>query len=197
MSDTSIDNAYWRSPSPDTSPQAIWALLREIAESQKETDRRMQETDRRMKETDKKIGDLGNRFGELAEHLVAPNIKEKFKALNLIFEDISRDHIFGDPSGNRYAEIDIILQNVEMLMAIEVKSKPDISDVNKHISRMEILRARMEILNDKRKLRGSIAGAIMTCEVRNYIHKKGFYSIEQSGDTVKINEPEGFTPREW
>ena len=197
MSDTSIDNAYWRSPSPDTSPQAIWALLREIAESQKETDRRMQETDRRMKETDKKIGDLGNRFGELAEHLVAPNIKEKFKSLNLIFEYVSRDHILGDYSGNRYAEIDIILENYEMVMAIEVKSKPDINDVNKHISRMEILRARMEILNDKRKLRGSIAGAIMTNDVRNYIHKKGFYSIEQSGDTVKINEPEGFTPREW
>jgi hypothetical protein len=44
---------------------------------------------------------------------------------------------------------------------------------------------------------GAIAGAIMSNEMRAYILKKGFYAVEQTGDTVKINAPKGFVPREW
>ena len=39
--------------------------------------------------------------------------------------------------------------------------------------------------------------AIMNEEVRKYAHKTGFYVIEQTGDTVKIDIPEGFIPKEW
>jgi hypothetical protein len=34
-------------------------------------------------------------------------------------------------------------------------------------------------------------------QVKRYALKSGFYVIEQSGDTVKIDIPEGFKPREW
>jgi hypothetical protein len=37
----------------------------------------------------------------------------------------------------------------------------------------------------------------MSGEVRGYAHKTGFYVIEQNGDTVRINIPEGFKAREW
>jgi len=30
-----------------------------------------------------------------------------------------------------------------------------------------------------------------------FITKSGLYVIEQSGDTMKIDVPEGFVPREW
>jgi hypothetical protein len=33
--------------------------------------------------------------------------------------------------------------------------------------------------------------------VRDYAQKTGFYTIEQAGDTIKINIPEDFKPREW
>ena len=218
MSDTPMDNAYWRHPAPDTSPQAIWALLREVAEGQKETDRQMKETDRqiqemrlqqqetdrlmkdtdrRMKDTDKKIGELGNRFGELAEHLVAPNIMEKFNALGYTFETIHQGSRIKDRSGNSVAEIDLILENDDMVIAIEVKSKPARSDIKDHIRRMEVLRRRADARSDKRKLIGAMAGAIMSGELRNHIIKNGFYAIEQTGDTVKISNPEGFIPRQW
>jgi len=229
MSDTPMDNAYWRPSSPDTSPQAIWALLREVAEAKKETDRQMKkdaeewrerqkeidrrmketdrqmqetrlqmkETDRRMKETDKKIGELGNRFGELAEHLVAPNIMEKFNALGFTFETIHHSSRIKDRSGNSVAEIDLILENDDMVIAIEVKSKPARSDIKEHIRRMEVLRRRADARSDKRKLIGAMAGAIMSGELRNHIIQNGFYAIEQTGDTVKISNGEGFVPRQW
>jgi hypothetical protein len=37
----------------------------------------------------------------------------------------------------------------------------------------------------------------MLDEVREYIHQNGLYAIEQTGDTVKINNPQGFIPRQW
>jgi hypothetical protein len=253
MSDTPMDNAYWRHPAPDTSPQAIWALLREVAEGKKETDlqmkkdaeewrerqketdrqmkefrlqqqetarqikearlqqqkdaeerrerqkeidRQMQETAREMKETNRRFGDLGNRFGELAEHLVVPNIEEKFNALGFAFEKVALNQRLIDPSGKRYAEIDIILEGDNTVIAVEVKSKPRKEDIDIHISRIEALREKTDPRISKRYI-GAVAGAIMIDEVREYIHQNGLYAIEQTGDTVKISNGEGFIPRQW
>ena len=221
MSDTPMDNTYWHPPAPDTSPQAIWALLREVAEGKKETDIQMkkdaeewrerqketdrqiqemrlqqQETAREIKETNRRFGDLGNRFGELAEHLVAPNIEEKFSSLGFVFEKVSLNQRLIDPSGKRYAEIDIILEGQSTVIAVEVKSKPRKEDIDIHISRIEALRQKTDPRISKRFI-GAVAGAIMLDEVRDYIHQNGLYSIEQTGDTVKISNGEGFVPRQW
>ena len=176
--------------------EKVWEMFQETDRRMKETDRRMKETDRQMKETDRQIGKLGNRFGELVEHLVAPSIMEKFNALNFNFENISQNHKIME-KGQFLAEIDILLENGDTVIAVEVKSKPLQNDVDEHVTRMEILRRRADIRQDRRKFQGAIAGAIMNEPVRAYAHKTGFYVIEQTGDTVTINIPEGFTPRQW
>ncbi|MCL2832594.1 MAG: DUF3782 domain-containing protein [Treponema sp.] len=192
-------------------PEEIWAILEETAklqnelrESMKETDKRMKETDKRMKdtdkqmkETDKKIGELGNRFGELAEHLVTPSINEKFNEMGFSFDTTSQNQKITDSTGRTIAEIDILLEDGDVVIAVEVKTKPLQKDVDEHIKRMEVLRRRADARSDKRKFRGAIAGAIMTSSTRDYAHKNGFYVIEQTGDTVRINIPPRFKPREW
>ena len=155
------------------------------------------ETERIVKENARQMGYLNNRFGELAEHLVAPNIMEKFNALNFSFEQMSLDHSIKDTSGRFITEIDILLENNKTVMVVEVKSKPNQNDINEHLKRMEILRERANARNDKRKYFGAIAGAIMKETVREYARKSGFYVIEQNGDTVKIEIPDGFKAREW
>ncbi|MCL2067903.1 MAG: hypothetical protein FWG99_10610 [Treponema sp.] len=196
--------------------EKVWAMFQETREQMKESfqksreefDRGMKETreemkkadmelKEQMKETDRQISRLGNRFGELAEHLVAPNIKEKFRALGYKFEQVSLDHNISDENGRCLAEIDILLENGDIAMVVEVKAKPRENDVDDHVNRIEILRQRADARNDRRKFQGAIAGAIMSDSVRNYAHKAGFYVIEQTGDTVKINKPDGFIPREW
>ena len=71
-----------------TNADDVWRILRELAASQKETDRRMQETDQRMQETDrqiketsrsvkelgKQIGGLGAKFGSFTEGLALPSM---------------------------------------------------------------------------------------------------------------------------
>jgi len=158
----------------------------------------MKELKEQLKETDRIVGDLGNRFGELAEHLVAPNIKEKFNELGFTFERIYQNLAITDFSSKRcLAEIDLMLENGDIVIAVEVKAKPVQKDIDKHIERLEVLRRRADARNDTRKFQGAIAGAIMLDEVRNYTHNAGFYVIEQTGDTVKINIPKDFKPREW
>ncbi|MDR2662988.1 MAG: hypothetical protein LBC31_08335 [Treponema sp.] len=157
----------------------------------------MMETDKKFKETDRRIGELGNRFGELAEHLVTPNIAEKFRALNYTFTRAGPDVEFFSSDGKFLAEVDVWLENGDFAMAVEVKSKLRKDHVEAHIKRMGVLRAYMDERKDPRKLLGAMAGAIVPGELRSYVLKKGFYVIEQSGDTVKIEAPEGFKPRMW
>jgi hypothetical protein len=168
----------------------------ESREAHDKLERAMAETDRRMKETDRQIGALGNRFGELAEHLVAPSIREKFNALGYDFDEISLDKAIKYPDG-QFVEVDILLENEHFSIAVEVKAKPREKDIDEHIKRLEFLRRHKDRRHDSRKLQGAIAGAIMPAGVRSYALKTGFYVIEQTGDTVKIDKPEGFIPREW
>ncbi|MDR1898783.1 MAG: hypothetical protein LBQ55_02115 [Treponema sp.] len=206
---------------PPLTFEAVWAMFQEtdrliqeskkefdqqLRESKKEFDQQLQESrkefDRQLRESkkdlDRRMGDLGNRFGELAEHLVAPSIHEKFNALGYHFDIVAtRGCEIKLPEEGLYAEIDILLENADYVIAVEVKSKPSEKDIDAHIRRIEIMRCAYDQLHNARKIRGAMAGAIFPHEVKQYALKKGFYVIEQTGDTVRIDVPEGFAPREW
>jgi hypothetical protein len=166
-----------------------------------ETDRKMQETERQIKEmnarTDKQLGKLGNRFGELVEHLITPNIVEKFRALGYTFTKAGLDVEFFDRDGKALVEVDAWLENGEFALAVEIKSNLREQDVDRHIRRLEILRGYLDERDDRRKLLGTVAAAVVNAGVKDYALEQGFYVIEQSGDTLKIDVPEGFTPKVW
>jgi hypothetical protein len=184
--------------------EKVWAMFQDVAErfketdrQFKETDRKFEETDRQFKETDRKIGKLGGRLGELVEHLVAPNILEKFNKLGYVFGKASLNVRFVDSQGGHLAEVDILLENGDTVLAVEVKSKLMIDDIRDHVARMEKLRQHADEHGDSRKLMGAVAGAIIPKESKAFAFKNGFYVIEQTGDTVAIDVPAGFIPREW
>ena len=159
--------------------------------------RRFKETDRISRRVSKQMGGLHNRFGELAEHLVAPGILKRFNDLGYHFEGVSRDLQIVDEGGRAKSEIDILLENGEYIMAVEVKTRPAEKDIERHAKRLEILREHRDKLNDKRKIRGAIAGAVFPAEVKEAARAAGFYVLEQSGDTMKMDIPPGFTPADW
>ena len=193
--------------------EKVWAMFQEtdrkfqedreqMQKSKTEFDRQMQESrvefDRKMKETDKIIGRLGNRFGELVEHLVLPNIEEKFNQLGFTFTRTQPNvRVRNLENPDESFEIDVFLENGDIAIAVEVKSKPNDDDVKEHIDRMTKLRRYADKRQDNRKFQGAVAGAVMSDSTRKYILKNGFYLIEQTGDTVKIHIPEGFKAREW
>ncbi|MDR1177988.1 MAG: hypothetical protein LBK64_04100 [Spirochaetaceae bacterium] len=188
------DMGQIREPARGLTFEDVWAMFQE-------TDRKMRETDRKIQEmtarTDKQIGELGNRFGELAEHLVRPNVLEKFRTLGYTFSRAGSDVEFFDRAGKALTEADIWLENGEFVMVVEIKSRLRRRDVEEHVRRMGILRTYLDERNDRRKLLGAVAAVVVTGDMREYVPEKGFYLIEPSGDTVRITAPENFTPKVW
>jgi hypothetical protein len=172
---------------------------KEAEERQKKLDRQFDEMAKQRKLYDKKIGDLHNSFGKLAEHLVLPGITKRFNELGFHFQEIFQgSHKLVDSEGEVLAEIDILLENGETVIAVEVKTKPDEEDIERHIERVEILRDfRLHKKNERKKVMGAMAGAIFPKHVKDAAYKAGLYVIVQSGDTMKIEMPSGWKPREW
>jgi predicted nuclease with TOPRIM domain len=207
--------------------EQLRAMFRDIAESQKETDKKFQETDRlfkemreESKETDKQfqemkglfketerivkrnsrqMGQLSNKFGKLAEHLVAPGIVKRFRERELYFKLVTKKGgEITDIDGKTLTQIDILLENEELIVAVEVKAKPVEKDIGHHKRRLEILRESMNMLKQNhRKIQGAIAGAIFDDKVKEATRDAGFYVIEQSGDTMRIDVPEGWVPLDF
>ncbi|MDR1385786.1 MAG: hypothetical protein LBJ67_18335, partial [Planctomycetaceae bacterium] len=94
-------------------------------------------------------------------------------------------------------EIDFVLENQEFIAAVEVKTKPTKKDIPHHIKRLEILRQSRAKINDQRKIIGGIAGAIFRNDVKQATIDAGMFVITQSGDTMQIEVPENFKPKEW
>jgi predicted AAA+ superfamily ATPase len=161
--------------------------------------RRIQkETSESMKETDRRIGEMTNRFGEIAEHLVAPGIADKFNSLGYNFDAVCPGGLqIKDKNKKVIAEVDILLENSKCIMAVEVKTRPRIQDMEHHVKRLEILREYRNKQNDTRKIHGAIAGVIFGDQEKNAAMENGFYILEQSGDTMKIDMPDDFVPGEW
>jgi Holliday junction resolvase-like predicted endonuclease len=183
--------------------QTVWAVLQEVAESQKKTDQRMQETDKILKETarisrenSRLIGNLGGSFGDMAEHLVAPRLADKFHEFGFVFEKMYRNTVIKDKKNNINAEVDITLENGDKVMIVEVKSKLTTEDITDHVERMKKIRAHSDLHDDTRKFLGAVAGIVMTDNERNYAFKCGFYVIEPSGETFIITPPDG-QPKEF
>ncbi|MDR2096157.1 MAG: hypothetical protein LBP76_11690 [Treponema sp.] len=165
-----------------------------------ESERRFQETERLIKESgkelDRKMGELGKKLGSVVEHLMIPNMKNKFRQLGYTFEKSSPNVLIEDRIHKLYAEIDIFLENGDCAMAVEVKTQPNNNDIRDHVKRMEKLRQYADLHQDKRKLYGAVAGAIIPENVKDHGLKEGFYIVEQSGDTVNIVSPPG-TAKAW
>ena len=150
------------------------------------------------REFDKKLSKLGERFGEMIEYMVQPNMLRRFRELGLFFDMISSQTSHTTEGNRVLAEVDVFLENREMAMVVEIKSKPSIDDIKEHIERMEKTRIWADGRGDGRKFLGAIGGMIVNDNERNFALKSGFYVIEPSGETFIITAPEGnYSPREW
>jgi len=173
---------------------------KEHAERQKEIAERWKKTERFLNRLGKQMGDLHRRFGEMAEHLVAPSIHKRFNELGYHFSGTARGgYIIRDLSTDKIlAQVDILLINDDFIIAVEVKATVRPQDVEHHIKRLEILKEHWSgKFHDRRVIRGAIAGAIFGEEEKKAVIEAGFYALVQSGDTMKMEIPEGFVPREF
>ncbi|MCL2185616.1 MAG: hypothetical protein FWB86_07180 [Treponema sp.] len=161
--------------------EQVWAALMENREQ--------------IKEIGKRLGDFTNSFGDVVEYMIAPNLQEKFNELGYDFQEASTKHKVRDKKNDISFEIDVFLQNGDTAMLVEIKTNLTISDINKHLIRLEKMRKYADLRNDRRHFLGAVAGIVVDDE-REYALNQGFFLIEPSGENFHITLPNG-KPKEW
>ena len=193
-----------RKKTPPPSFETVWAALQKtdklIKENAREADRRLKDTakeyDRQIKDLNKRFGDFTNRFGEVVEHMIAPNLCDKFIELGHDFPRSSDNMRFKDRVNDIYFEVDYFLENYKKAILVEVKTKLFIGDVKDHIKRLEKMRKYADLHDDNRTFFGAVAGVVISPHVKEYALKQGLFIVEPAGETFNITPPEG-EPREW
>jgi len=176
--------------------EQIWAILDRVAKWQEETALSLKDTEQVVKEIGKRLGDFTNSFGDVVEHLIAPNLLEKFKALGFDFEEASTRHKIRNKKNDIFFEIDVFLQNGDTAMLVEIKANLTISEINKHITRLEKMRKWADLRGDKRHFLGAVAGIVVEDDEREYALNQGFFLIEPSGEDYNITPPYN-KPKVW
>jgi len=169
---------------------------KETALAQKETDRQMKETDLQIKDINKRFGEYSNRLGEIAEYMVAPKLREKFREYGLDFPKATRNMDISDHTNNIFLEIDVMLEDGDKVMLVEIKTKLISDHIAAHIERLEKMRIYSDIRGDKRSFLGAVAGVVIPDNIRKLALDNGLFVIEPSGETFNITPPLG-KPKEW
>ena len=181
-------------------------ISRAVKEQGAEFDRRMEEqraeNAQMRKELNKKMGDLTSRIGEIVEHMLGGKILDKFQALGYAVDDYTRDHRYRNSKLGIKGQIDLILQDGDVAIFIEVKTKLETADVRKHLEQMEKYRRHVDAAKilwpPTTRFLGAVAGAVVDDEAMDFAHENGLYVIVQSGEAVEIMQtPEGFQAKEW
>jgi hypothetical protein len=168
--------------------------LGDKVEKTTETVNRMAEKVERVSEN---VGGLNRSVGELIETLVAARLWEKFPEYDLK-RAYQRLPLY-DEKNVQKTDIDILLVNTFMCMAVEVKRELDrMKDVDEHLKRMQLIRQYPpEQIGDK-QLFAAMAGGVVDPDVKNYAYECGFFVLELTGESVHlVPPPEGFEPRKW
>ena len=184
--------------------QKEWEKVRQ--KERKEWDRSMAESRVRMEKAERlmdrvaaNLGGLNRSMGELIEILIAARLWEKFSDYPYnLKRAYQRVPVFNE-NHQILTDIDILLSNTEWVMAVEVKHELKRTDeVDHHIVRMERIRKYPPLETIGKRMVGAMAGGVVNPDVRDYIHKAGFFVLELTGESVGLVKPSvEFTPREW
>jgi hypothetical protein len=204
----------------------IWAILREVAQSQKEfqqefkdtqkefKDRQKEfqdaqkelqdaqkETDQRFKETAREIEKTNTSIGRLGNRL-GDFVQEAVRpsAVRLFRErGIDVHEVQQNITAKRDGEgleIDLLVINDKDVVVIECKSSLSLDDVNDHLGRLEKVKRLMPRYKACR-ISGAVAGMVIPDNVAAYAIRKGLYVIGQNGDHLELRNDTAFVAKAW
>jgi hypothetical protein len=163
--------------------QTVWATITKMSE--------------KVDRISDNVGGLNRSIGELIETLIAARLWEKFPEYDLK-RAYQRIPIF-DETNEVKTDIDILLVNTVMCMAVEVKRELDqMKEVDRHFKRMQLIRQYPPEQIGNKQLFGAMAGGIVDPDVKDYAHELGFFVLELTGESVRlITPPKDFEPKRW
>ena len=203
-------------------PQEVWDLLRELAESQKElrdsqkeTDRQIKETDLQVKKTSQKVEDLSNsieeqgknmdkangnfnnKWGAFIERLIAGDLVSLLEKQGIPVKQITSRKILYREDKTELGEYDLIAYNGDAIVVTEVKNTLTRGKIDKFLKKLESYKKKHLIYSNKK-----VFGAVGFLESEegslDYAESMGLFLIrspEGKSDISKIINKEGFKPK--
>jgi hypothetical protein len=179
----------------------IWAILRELAQSQKETelmfketDRKSQETDRQLKELGKQIGGLGEKFGSFTEGLALPSM-EKILRQRFGMEVISPSVRVN--KGGQHLEIDVLAYangSLNQVFVVEVKSHAREESIVQIKNLLERFRHYFPEHKEKTVF-GILASVDISLALRERALREGLYVARIHDSVFEMDTPDDFKPK--
>ncbi len=150
------------------------------------------------KEFDKKLGEITGTWGKFVAEMVQPKIVEMFKERGVAIE-MSAQSVKGFKNGQVFYEIDILLVNTDVAVAVEVKSTLTREDVDEHLARLEkIKEIAPKLFNlSGMSVYGAVAGMIIENKADKYAYQNGLFVLKQKGNIVEIVNDPKFQPKIW
>lgn len=187
--------------------QDVWRMIHETSLQIKETSLQIKETERLMKEqsveTNRKIkqlsteiGNLGNRLGSFVEAMVKPGLAELFQQRGLKVHRAMQNLEQRDDAGQLLAQVDLLVIDGDVAIAVECKSHLSVDDVNDHLNRLANFKKHWPEYAPYRLL-GAVAAMVLPEDVGHYAYRKGLYVLAQKGEQVEIRNDSKFKPKEW
>jgi hypothetical protein len=180
----------------------VWKLFQEtdrkFLQMREESDRNFEKLNQQLTEKIEKVstdlGRLGNKLGDFIEEMLYPAAVRLFKERGIEVHEVHRN-VSAHRNGEGI-EVDLLVVNDTVAIAIECKSTLSIDDVNEHLERMEKLK-RVLPSNANKQVMGAVTGMIIPDNVSRYAYKKGLFVIGQTGDQLVVCNDAKFKAKIW
>ncbi len=163
-----------------------------MKEQSRETDKRFKETERLVRNVTKNIGGLNNSVGEVAEEYF-------FRALEKLPElagvKILRVGKLYGQTKDLQREYDVVLFGHNTLIAVEVKHKLETKDVISYCENSLPVLKQLFPEYAAYKVIGGVAGMTAKKGAVKLAIEKGLLVFTQSGQKIRLRNPEGFEPK--
>ncbi len=159
--------------------------------------KRQEEWDKKLAVTNKKVAEITDTLGLFAEEQVAPAALRLFADLGMNLKEVMQRVKITNQRREIVAEVDLLLVDDEVSVAVEVKNRLRKDDVDDHIKRLDVLQQHPSRATAQTKLYGAIAAMIADKSLVEYALKKGLFVIVPSGESVELAAAPDFNPRFW
>ncbi|MCX7713133.1 MAG: YraN family protein, partial [Chthoniobacterales bacterium] len=173
----------------ESTDEKIEKMAKQIEEAGKQLDRagkQIEETGKEVRETTKQVlelkqtvenlsrrfGDLGNRLGEFVEEMVEPAVLRLFQEQGLEVREVNRRVTFR--GGGEGFEVDLIVKDEGVVVAVECKSRLTREAVEEHGKRLGKIR-RIASGYEGKVLYGAVAGMVVEEEAQRVAEEEGLY----------------------
>ncbi|MDG2990258.1 DUF3782 domain-containing protein [Candidatus Synechococcus calcipolaris G9] len=201
--------------------EEIWQILRELAASQRETDRQMQETDQKLqelaqaqRETDlqrkeqqretsqqlrelgKQIGGLGAKFGSFTEGLALPSMEKILR--NQFGMEVISPSVRVSKEGH-HLELDVLAyanSDINAVYVVEVKSHAR----DESLTQLQTILSRFHQFfpeHRDKNVYGILAAVDMAPDLRERVLNAGIYVARIQEEVFSLDTPSDFIPRAY